>query len=75
MNAITKTALVVAIAMVAVLLLLLGSGSMTLTRPGDGMMGSGAMGGFSWIWMSVLLLVGCCALLVWVIVGRKKRPT
>lgn len=73
MNATTKTALVITIVMVAVLLLLFGSGTMTGSRLGGGMMGNGTMGGISWMWIATALVLGCGALLVWVIVGQKKK--
>ena len=65
MNATTKTVLVIAFAIVVILLLLFGGG----------MMGSGAMGGISWMWIPTLLMLGLGVLLVWVIFGQKKEPT
>ena len=72
MNATTKTALVIAFAIVVVLLVLFGGGTMTGARLSGGMMGNGAMGGISWMWIPTLLVVGLGVLLVWVIFGQKK---
>ena len=72
MNATTKIALVIAFAIVVVLLVLFGGGTMTGARLSGGMMGDGAMGGISWMWIPTLLVVGLGVLLVWVIFGQKK---
>jgi hypothetical protein len=72
MNATTKTALFIAFAIVVVMLLLFGGGTMTGTTLSGGMMGNGAMGGISWMWLPTLLMLGLGALLVWVIFGQKK---
>ena len=72
MNATTKTALVIAFAIAVVLLLLFGGGTMTGATLSGGMMGNGAMGGISWMWIPVLLMLGICALIVWAIFGQKK---
>jgi len=71
MNATTKTALVIAFAIAAVLLLF-GGDTMTGATLSGGMMGNGAMGGISWMWIPVLLMLGICALIVWAIFGQKK---
>ena len=71
MNATTRTALGIAFAVVVVLLLLFGGGTMTGAMRG-GMMGNGAMGGISWMWIPIVLVLGLGALLVWVISGQKK---
>lgn len=71
MNATTKTVLVIAFAIVVLLLLLFGGGAMTGATLSGGMMGNGAMGGISWMWIPILLMLGLGALLVWVISGRK----
>ena len=78
MNATTKTALVVTVASIAVLLLF-GSWAMAGARQvggmtGNGTMGNGTMGGISWMWIPTVLVLGFCALLVWIIVGQKKGP-
>jgi hypothetical protein len=36
------------------------------------MMGNGAMGGISWMWIPALLALGLGVLLVWAIFGQKK---
>ncbi len=72
MNATTKTALIIAFAIVAVLLLLFGGGMTTGATLRGGMMGNGAMGGISWMWIPILLMLGLGVLLVWVIFGQKK---
>lgn len=72
MNATNKTALVIVFSIVVVLLLLFGGGAMTGATLSGGMMGSGTMGGISWIWIPTLLMLGLGALLVWAIFGQKK---
>ena len=72
MNETNKTALIIAFIIVLVLLLLFGGGTMTGATLSGGMMGSGAMGGISWMWIPTLLMAGLVALLVWVIFGQKK---
>ena len=72
MNATNKTALVIAFAVVVILLLLFGGGAMTGATLSGGMMGNGAMGGVSWIWIPVVLMLGLGVLLVWAIVEQKK---
>jgi hypothetical protein len=72
MNETNKTALIIAFIIVLVLLLLFGGGTMTGATLSGGMMGNGAMGGISWMWIPTLLMVGLVALLVWVIFGQKK---
>ncbi len=71
MNATAKTPLVIAFVVVAVLFLLFGGGAMTGTTIGGGMMGSGSMGGISWMWIPTLLTVGIGILLGWAIFGKK----
>jgi len=53
----TKTALAIAFVVLALLLLLFGGGMMTGTTMSGGMMGNGSMGGFSWMWLPILLVV------------------
>lgn len=72
MNGTNKTAIVIILSIVVVLLLLLGGGAMTGATLSGGMMGNGAMGGISWIWIPALLMFGLGALLVWAIFGQKK---
>ncbi len=72
MNATTRTALGIGFAVVVVLLLLFDGGTMTGTTIRGGMMGNGAMGGISWMWIPIVLVLGLGALLVWVISGQKK---
>ena len=72
MNESNKTALIIAFVIVLVLLLLFGGGTMTGATLSGGMMGNGAMGGISWMWIPTLLMVGLGVLLVWVIFGQKK---
>ena len=71
MNATNKLALVIALAVVVVLLLLFGGGAMTGATLSGGMMGSGAMGGVSWIWIPAVLMLGLGVLLVWAIFEQK----
>ena len=72
MDAKTKTPLVIAVTVVAVLLLLFGGGMATGTIMSGGMMGSGNMGGFSWMWLPTLLVVVLGAVLFSVIFGEKQ---
>lgn len=57
MDSTGRTALVIALIVVALLLLLFGGGMATGTLMSGGMMGSGHMGGFSWMWLPTLLVV------------------
>ena len=72
MNETNKAALMIAFAIVILLLLLFGGGTMTGATLSGGMMGNGAMGGISWMWIPTLLMLGLGALLVWLIFGQKK---
>ena len=72
MNESNKTALVIAFVIVLVLLLLFGGGTMTGVTMSGGMMGNGAMGGVNWMWFPTLLMAGLGALLVWIILDKKK---
>lgn len=72
MNAITKTALVIASAIVVAMLLLFGGGTMSGVSLSGGTMGSGAMRGINWMWVPALFMLGLGVLLVWVIFGKKK---
>ena len=38
---------------------------------GGGMMGNAWMGGFGWMWIPAVLIVGLGVLLVWGILGKK----
>ena len=71
MNATNKTALVIAFAVVVILLLMFGGGAMTGATLSGGMMGNGAMGGVSWIWIPTVLMLGLGVLLVWAIFEKK----
>ena len=71
MNATTNTALVIAIVAIALLLLLFGGGMATGTIMSGGMMGSGSMGGISWMWLPTLLVVVPGVVLFLVLVGKK----
>ncbi len=71
MNATGKTALVIAFAVVALLLLLFGGGMTTGTVMSGGMMGSGSMGGISWMWVPILLVVVLGVALFSAISGKK----
>ncbi|MCY7388761.1 MAG: hypothetical protein LH481_11985 [Burkholderiales bacterium] len=72
MNTATKTILVIAFAIAVVLLLMFGGGAMTGTMMSGGMMGDGHVGGFGWMWIPTLLVLGLGVLLGWVIFGQKK---
>jgi hypothetical protein len=71
MNETNKTGLVIAFAVVVVLFLLFGGGAMTGATLSGGMMGSGSMGGISWMWIPTLLTLGIGILLGWAIFGKK----
>ena len=71
MDATHKTALVIAIAVVALLLLVFGGGMMTGTTMSGGMMGSGSMGGISWMWLPTSLVIVLGVVLFSVIAGKK----
>ena len=71
MNVTTKTAFTIAFAIV-VILLLFGGGAMTGATLSGGMMGNGAMGGISWMWIPTLLMLGLGVLLVWIIFWQKN---
>ena len=68
MNESNKTPLVIAFVVVVVLFLIFGGGTMM----NGGMMGQGRIGGFGWMWIPTLLMLGFGILLGWVIFGRKK---
>ncbi len=71
MDAAIKTALVISFAIVALLLLFFGGGMMTGTTMSGGMMGSGSMGGISWMWLPTLLVIVLGVVLFSVIFGKK----
>lgn len=71
MNATNKTVLVIAFIVVVVLFLLFGGGAMTGATLSGGMMGSGRMGGISWMWIPTLITLGIGILLGWAIFGKK----
>ena len=68
MNESNKTPLVIAFVVVVVLFLIFGGGTMM----NGGMMGQGRIGGFGWMWIPTLLMLGFGILLGWVIFGRKQ---
>lgn len=67
----TKTPLVIALVVLALLLLLFGGGMTTGTMMSGGYMGSGSMGGISWMWLPTLLIVVVGAVLFSAIAGKK----
>lgn len=71
MNANTNRALVVAFVVVVGLFVLFGGGAMTGGRMGGDMMGNAWMGGFGWMWIPAVLIVGLGVLFVWGIRGKK----
>jgi len=71
MNETNKTALIIAFVVVVLFLLLFGGGAMTGATLSGGMMGSGSMGGISWMWIPTLLTIGLGILLGWAILGKK----
>ena len=71
MDITSKTALFIALAAVALLLLLFGGGMATGTMMSGGMIGSGSMGGISWMWLPTLLVVVLGVALFSAISGKK----
>ncbi len=71
MDSTSNTALVIAIVVAALLLLLFGGGMATGTMFSGGMMGSGSMGGISWMWLPTLLVVVLGVALFSAISGKK----
>lgn len=76
MRADTSRGLVVAVVIVVGLLVLVGGGAIIGGGPGGGMMGGGRtgtawMGGFGWMWVPAVLIVGLAALLAWGMFGKK----
>ena len=72
MNATNNTGLVIALVVVVLLFLLFGGGAMTGTTMSGGMMGSGNIGGISWMWIPTVLTLGVGLLLGWAIWGKKE---
>lgn len=72
MNEDKKTAVMMAFVIVILLLALFGGGTMTGAMLSGGMMGSGAIGGISWMWIPSLLVAALAALFVWIIFGDNK---
>lgn len=70
-NSTNNTALAIASVVVALLLLLFGGAMTTGTMFSGGMMGSGSMGGISWMWLPTLLVVVLGVALFSAIVGKK----
>ena len=71
MNATSNTPLVIAVVIAALLVLLFGGGMATGTMFSGGMMGSGSMGGISWMWLPTLLVVVLGVALFSAISGKK----
>ncbi|OGA16546.1 MAG: hypothetical protein A3I63_11720 [Betaproteobacteria bacterium RIFCSPLOWO2_02_FULL_66_14] len=71
MDASSRTALIIAFAAVALLLLLFGGGMTTGTIMSGGMMGSGTMGGISWMWLPTVLVVVLGVALFSALSGKK----
>ena len=77
-----KTPLIIGLVVVVVLFLIFGGGAMTGSMLGGGMMGQGGIGGyrmghgwlnggFSWMWIPMLLTLGLGILLGWMIVAKR----
>ena len=71
MDVSTRTPVVIAFVVVALLLLLFGGGMATGTMMSGGMIGSGSMGGISWMWLPTLLVVVLGLVLISAISGKK----
>ena len=67
-----RTVLLIAILIVILLLLFLGGGVMSGAMLSGGMMGTGRMVGFNWMWLPVLLLLVLLGMFLWIVFGRKK---
>ena len=67
-----KTALLIAFVIVIGLLVLMGSGIMSGGLPSLGMMGTGTLVGFNWMWLPFLILLIVTGILLWIIFGKKK---
>lgn len=70
MDSTSKTTLVIAVVAAALLLLLFGGGMMNGTWM-SGMLGSGSMGGISWMWLPTLLVVVLGVVLFSILSGKK----
>jgi hypothetical protein len=83
MNASNKTPLMIALVLIAALFVMFaalflgfGSGAMSGsamhgTAMGSGMMGYGTVGGFSWMWIPILLTASLIGLVGWMILARR----
>ena len=71
MNETNKAGLVMAFSVVAVLFLIFGGGALTGATLSNGMMGSGTMGGISWMWIPTLVTLGIGIMLGWTIFARE----
>lgn len=67
-----KTALLIAFVIVIVLLVFMGSGLMLGDMPSGGMMGTGSLVGFNWMWLPFLLLLILTGILLWIMFGKRK---
>lgn len=72
MNGNTNGALIVALVVVVGLFVLFGGRAMTGGGMGGNMMGNAWMGGFGWMWIPTVLIVGLGVLFVWGILGKKQ---
>ncbi len=71
MDATIKTPLIIAFVLVALLLLLFGGGMSTGTMMTGGYMGSGSMGGISWMWLPTALVI-VLAVVIFSIIAKKR---
>ena len=71
MDATTKTPLIIAFVAIALLLLLFGGGMATGTMISGGMMGSGSLGGISWMWLPTVLIVVLAGVLISAVSEKK----
>ena len=67
-----RTALLIAILIVILLLLFLGGGIMSGAMLSGGMLGTGRMVGFNWMWMPIVLLLVLLGIFLWIIFSGKK---
>ena len=71
MNETNKAGLVMTFSVVVVLFLLFGRGALTGATLSNGMMGSGKMGGISWMWIPTLVTLGIGIMLGWTIFTKE----
>lgn len=81
MNESNRTGMIIAFVVVVLLFLIFGGGMMTGWNgggmmggraAGDGTIGQGGHGGYSWMWIPTLLTLAIGLFLGWTIFGKKR---